>query len=1617
MACHLTIDQRVAWEARMRHYKPPANSRRRNLLDRTDWNSPYAWFHAMVGRPWAGSRNDYRCAVNAWKSIFGCNTFYGRFAHLLVDSRPAQSRTVTLIDCSDGLGLGFDDDHTIVAIYPNTPAASALQGGFLTVGDRVLAVDGIPLNDRRVCDVLSCQPTHTLTVVRHRDLATECIPDAFDCGALVDASAGGHMCRYCGAVLLPSETVTRKLATGEFACHGTHCCAQGSVAVPDADFSRFPCLRRWWQAAPDGTLDGQIGKCLRKYTRAINNALAMTSIVLHHREQSGWNPSVVIQGRLHTYVPSLQTEDGVEPAFAQLMVNDPMLNDCEVVDYRIGSVRLPASCSQREREHIGQILTYMSEMLYLHNPYAQDFALAFHTYKGCTSRVQLVIDPNTRPTNTHARSYNDVQAVPSLGRSYREMTVLMSEQSDPRHGLNRCLVVHLRSNNELVSVPYHHRSFDPLHYVILFPHGEDGHHRSLTCTALQFYAYKLQYRPDRPDGLCLLRAARLFAEYCCVAFARIEAERLDWHRNNQKSVRAELYHNLADHVYGDDDGRVGRKVILASSFLGGPRNQNQRFHDAMAIVRDRGKPSLFVTFTCNPNWPEILQSLLPGQQPHDRPDLSTRIFHAKFKQLMHDLTVDHVLGPVCAHLAVIEFQKRGLPHAHILLIFQSYARLCNATHVDKVVSAEIPEVPSDLCHGQTRKRLVRLQSLVCKHMLHNDCTVGRQCPCHDSKGKCTKNFPHTLCHETTWDDRCIYPQYRRRPFVGDPLILDGRTVNNRWVTPYNPWLLLKYDAHINVEVCVGQHCVKYLYKYVLKNNDRGDRTMVSLQPPDEVTQFQDMRSIGASEAVWRMLKFDLHSAAPAVVRLPVHLPNDVNVLYQEGDELRTVEAGSPSTCLTAWIQWTLQLLPDVTTTDVHDVRRLVDPRHNLLYVQMPSMFKWDHKEKHWTARRNDTYNVNSRPVGRMWYVCPTAGEQFYLSIMLCNTSPVDILEHVAKATITLTDARCAEVNLLRFGHETFQDACSHMGYLQGMREWERIMDHACYTQSSYNIRFVFITLLTNNDVDEPTALFNLFHAPMGDFGQHGPDAALRNVLDLWTQTPLSLCEWRRLLVLHTLAHELNELNVTLADVLLPTISSTEQALIDQLVNRSALPTAMQKELNYNPSVEKEKFENARSCIQTCESQNALLTFVVDNLAADRRFNIFIDAPGGTGKTYCLNAIMSHVRSQGKIVLAVATTGIAALLLHGGSTVHSRFALPLDIHATSTCNISVQSQLGQLLQSTDLIVYDEAPMHHRHVMEAIDRTLRDVRNSEEPFGGISLIMAGDFRQIAPIIPRSTDSMLVAAMLHQSPLWRTFRVFRLQENMRVKAAGLHGNPAELQRFADWLLSVGDGSSNRLSNTSAQQSEPQTCVASFNHFHITMQDADIQRMLDWTYPHMLDRLHDEDSLRFAFFADRLILAPHHSAVSKINTVALHTLPGATVDCPSADKVEENYPISPSYLHTLEESGLPPHMLQLKPNLPVVLMRNIRPSLGLCNGTRLLIKTVVNNAVIEAVIISGKPEFVGTTVAIPRIKLFGSTTREPYRWSRLQFPIKPAICMTVCRFDTKHAHTHSVSHLPHSA
>jgi hypothetical protein len=370
---------------------------------------------------------------------------------------------------------------------------------------------------------------------------------------------------------------------------------------------------------------------------------------------------------------------------------------------------------------------------------------------------------------------------------------------------------------------------------------------------------------------------------------------------------------------------VGKRIVLPHTFQGGDHDMQQRFLNAMAIVQRLGKPDYFITMTCNPYWEEITNNLLPGQTPQDRPELVTRVYMAKLRDMKDLLIKKAYFGQVAGYVHVTEFQKRGLPHEHILLIMNLDNKLTSPDAYDKVICAEIPE--KDKYHV--------LHNLVIKHMLHGPCGVlNKKCPCMVNE-ECRFRYPRQFC-AATQQGKDSYPLYRRRD-DGRCVKVRGCVLDNRWVVPYNPGLLMRYNCHINVEACSSIKAIKYMCKYVYKGHDRASFSVDPAHKEDgvinEIRQYRDARYISPPEAVHRILGFPLFGVNPSVLQLQCHLPGMQSVIIDETAKLQDI-VNEPTSSMT-------------TLTEYFTKNRADSFARTLLYKDFPEYYRWIHGSKRW----------------------------------------------------------------------------------------------------------------------------------------------------------------------------------------------------------------------------------------------------------------------------------------------------------------------------------------------------------------------------------------------------------------------------------------------------------------------------------------------------------------------------------------------------------------------------------------------------------------------------------------------------------------------------------------------
>ena len=310
------------------------------------------------------------------------------------------------------------------------------------------------------------------------------------------------------------------------------------------------------------------------------------------------------------------------------------------------------------------IVSQLQELLHEKNDLVRLFKTAIDMMPSHTHKI--VIHAGKTPAGEHVRRFN----APTIDEV---AIVIVGDQFQPRD-----IVLH-RRNDQLTKVAETHRCYDALQYPIIFWDGADGYHFNVKmvnpvsgeetnkkCSAMNYYSYRLMIRENEDNHI--LKCRQLFHQFVVDMYAKIETERLIFIRLNQAKLRSEEYIHLQDAVINDGNTtNVGKLTILPSSYTGSPRHMHEYAQDAIAYVRHYGRPDLFITFTCNPAWDDIQQLLFPGQSPVDRHDITARVFRQKLKSLMDFMVKHEVFGSVRCWMYSVEWQKRGLPHAHILI--------------------------------------------------------------------------------------------------------------------------------------------------------------------------------------------------------------------------------------------------------------------------------------------------------------------------------------------------------------------------------------------------------------------------------------------------------------------------------------------------------------------------------------------------------------------------------------------------------------------------------------------------------------------------------------------------------------------------------------------------------------------------------------------------------------------------------------------------------------------------------------------------------------------------------------------------------------------------------------
>ncbi|OMO90279.1 DNA helicase PIF1, ATP-dependent [Corchorus olitorius] len=588
---------------------------------------------------------------------------------------------------------------------------------------------------------------------------------------------------------------------------------------------------------------------------------------------------------------------------------------------------------------------------------------------------------------------------------------------------------------------------------------------------------------------------------------------------------------------------IQQRQPKSSSLLRGGRLFQQYLIDAasnaLAICQYHGFPDLFITFTCNAYWIEIQEALLPGQRAENRPDIVCRVFKLKLDDLLDDLMKHYHFSPLKA---------------------------------DQYISAEIPDHALDPSGYDA----------VTTFMFHGPCGVVNPKAQYMKDGKCNKFFPKPFQPETKLDESGFH-LYRRR----DTCISfkkNGIELDNRFIVPHNIDMCVKYQAHINVEVCNHGRTLKYLFKYITKGPDKArvviekpqgqSETQPQQSQPihNEIKTYLDARYLCPYEPIWTIFAFQIHHREPTVIKLPIHLPNQHIVCFRDTQRLDRFmrRRDIHTTMFTEWM---------VANAKYQHAR-------SLLYADFPTHFVWDSDALVW-----------GQPHMR----------NFEQSMVFSS--------------------------LLYFP--------------RGMR-CPRI-DRCVISQNQIfnNIEFSIFFPITN-----PAVLFEQNWQIFSDDILH----RFRNNL----RAPYFMIppEQLRDYVLLEIEDLLSKNCSSLADKNLPQPSMRTSI--------SSMNRLIQEERCYDHQQLQLEHEQMLAKLNT--DQRQVYEVIIQSVLREEGRLFFVNGYRGTGKTFLWKTLISGLRCNGKIVLAVASSGIASLVLPGGRTAHSRFKIPFNPDEWSTCQM-------------------------------------------------------------------------------------------------------------------------------------------------------------------------------------------------------------------------------------------------------------------------------------------------------------------------------------------------------------
>jgi hypothetical protein len=1024
-------------------------------------------------------------------------------------------------------------------------------------------------------------------------------------------------------------------------------------------------------------------------------------------------------------------------------------------------------------------------------------------------------------------------------------------------------------------------------------------------------------------------------------------------------------------------------------------------HEALALVRCYGNPHFFTTMTTNPHWPEIREQLCQGQNAADRPDVVCQVFYRKLRQLLADLKTGYIFSTCASYFFyAVEFQKRGLPHAHIVVQLDLPQPFKSARDevrfVDEHISARLPNKTED-------------REMVEKFMIHHCSTLTCR---RNNQHCCRYGFPKPP-RNATWFTEAGFPLYRR-----------GQDDAN--IVPHSLKLLKRYNTHLNVEYCGNCSVLAYLHKYLTKGEDTTHATLYDAKQQQdneriEIDRFLKASYVSASQATWcSIFAFPTHSKWPAVETINVFPGSQQLQRY-----FRRPRAGT--------------IAKDVRfTVPAHfDSITLLDYYQDYVVGETPVK----PPKPNWEDM--DGLNVHQRAhakVVRLSWIDPRAGENFFLRLLL---------QH--RAAYTIED--------LKAGYATFAEACLHLRLVEPEKEWELAMYQAVNAgHSPHSLRRLFVLCCVFGTGSSNLELMMKFQNEMMadllprnlELGQPMTDQQKANMgIHFLTIIEQLLLQSGKSLL---------EVGIGLP----PALQREVQHAIDNPTEQTS-PLEFQRDDREIFPPEQQNLQYEHNFCQLNQEQRTVFMKVKTAVDGSHPLLLLLQAKAGTGKTFLLSTLAAYVRSMGQVAVCCAYTGIAALQYPGGKTLHITFQLPLDsdimpghslLSYMETSSNKLKQAGGmawQRLVECKIILWDEVAMARRIYVEAVDRLMRLVvatsalnpnpphekapvhtmtteqapvtlsaaaaaPNQEQilelmetlpPFGGKIVVCAGDFRQLPPVVMEAGMGDVFDYSFVASPLFSAFQLSTLTISMRQK---------QDEEFVQWADSLGEDSQQQLpTNTPVQSARLATTTSTASRdpgserlvvlplYKVGKVCTNVDDALRWLYGYLPPQQRTQRSLICT--NNHYVDEANHRAPDLLHKNQRLRICKSDNRCLEARQEGQHHAhnlldLPEKYMQSVRASGVPPHELRLCINMAVVLLRNLAPEARLVNGTRGIIQDLLpkdNNLPPRLVVLAIEGECGDNVRLIPRINFTIPLMGKSIHLCRCQFPLAPAYAVTV--------------------